>query len=74
MGNGLYVYKENDSYQEKLYLKRWRVTSIKELGHAEGVNPRDEASHKCLKHFRKTCLLLDARINDERKVFFFGEL
>lgn len=70
MGNGLYVYKENDLYQEKLYLKKQGVSSIKELDHAEGVNPRDEASHKLLKHFTKTCLLMDAHINDERNVFF----
>lgn len=59
MGNGLYVYKEDEFSQEEFYLYIRMGTFIKELGYYADVTPQDETSHKCLERLIKTHLLMN---------------
>lgn len=49
MGNKLYIYKKDDLSQDYLYLNKWMVDFVKDLGYLGGVTPRYEASQKCVK-------------------------
>lgn len=60
MENELYIYKEEDLFQEDLYLNKWQVGFVKELGYVGGITSRDEASQRCLKRLIETYLLMDA--------------
>lgn len=70
MGNGLYVYKDDDLSQEDMYLNKCLMGFVKELGDLGGVTSQNEASLKRLKWLIKTCQLMDVRTKEEMKVIF----
>lgn len=49
IGNGSYIFNKIGLSNEEIYLKKWLVTFVKELGREEGVIPYDETSRKHLK-------------------------
>lgn len=70
MGNGSYIYKEEDLSQNELYLKKQLVAFSKELGYVKGIVPQDESSRRLSKRLTETRLLIDANTIEERKVIF----
>lgn len=66
----MYLYKEGDLSQEKIYLKNQLVALCQELGYAGGVVPSNMASRNHLKMCIHTHWVVDAKSKEERNKIF----